>query len=148
MHSFFLWLIEAAVGTERGGNWFTGPEFRSAALGVVITMGGFGLNLIRRVLKNVEKMCEDIHGTPERPGIFALLRNQREDIDWLLMHRRNQIVAEKERARLKRETLAVAERESFDGPEKRHHLRRDRDRIADVNQTDEFPLHPDDEKRL
>lgn len=129
------------------GSWLTSPEFRSAALGIIVTMGGFGLRLLYRVLRNVEKVCEDIHGTKERPGIFQLLKTQREEIDWLLDQRRAQTVRETERARLKREAIESAEREQWPHADRRHELRRDRDRVADVNQSAEFPIHPKEERR-
>jgi hypothetical protein len=125
MLTLILWLQQQ---TGSHGIAFSGDELRTAMLGVLVAMGGVGLRFLWGTRDAVRDMKRDL------PRIVRVIEKQEKDIEWLIRRRLDQDAEERERSRLRREALAEAERESRppEVPERRHHLRRDRDRLADT----------------
>ena len=106
-------------------SWWTSGEMRSAMLGVLVAMGGFVLRFLSKSLNRLDNVCDKLHDIErdikrDIPEIKELLEMHEKEIRWLTGHR----IAD--------EALKEAERQNYQGPEKRRHLRRDRDIVNEA----------------
>lgn len=122
MLTLLLWLQQVEPPNT---HWFTSSEMRSAMLGVVVAMGGFVLRFLSKTLNRLEDVCGKLHDIErdikrDIPEIKELLALHEKEIRWLTGKR------------IAQEAIEEAERQNYQGPEKRHRLRRDRDIVNDA----------------
>jgi hypothetical protein len=134
----FLVFLQSAPDVD-----WTGDTIRTILIGLIGAIGGGilamtkrGVSLLSRLADDVQELKRDIHGDKDgRGGLLETVGAHGEQIDWLWRKRYAQMVLEE------------AERESHEGPERRHHLRRERDIVNEAFNEDAPPFHPPHQKR-
>ena len=117
MLTLALWL---ALMNHDGIHW-TGDDVRTALIGMITGMGGLGLRLLWTMRDDVRDMKREV------PEIKHLVELHEKEIRWLTGKR------------IAQEAIEQAERDSHQGPERRRHLRRDRDIVNEALMRDEPP---------
>lgn len=130
------WAQQQAGGS--GFSW-SGDDVRTLLMGSLVPLVAYVAKNIKALLKCVRDLTIELKGVDGKGGALYELQELRKDTDWLIRRRLDEDAEIRERRRLKQEALDAAERDQYGGPERRHDVRRDRDRLADTYQTDEHP---------
>jgi hypothetical protein len=100
-------------------------EIRTVFLGAILAVCGY-------IAKTAGNVRDDVHNIKrDVPKIQQLLADHEREIRWLTAKR------------IAQEAIEEAERQSFQGPDRRHHLRRDRD-VVNEALAKEFPYNTED----
>lgn len=121
------------VQTHTGGfEIMTADQFRTILMTFITGLLGYSSRVLYCLRDDVRDLKKEVKGDDGKGGMTADINRLRKDADWLLRRRWEQDEAERVRSDLKRRALAEAERDQYDGPDRRHDVRRDRDRLADT----------------
>ena len=118
MLTLVLWLQD--MDPMSGLHW-TSDEVRTWLLGIITACGGLGLRVLWTLRDDVRDMKREV------PEIKALLEMHEKEIRWLTGKR------------IAQEAIEEAERQNYQGPDKRRSLRRDRDIVNEALMRDEPP---------
>ena len=126
MISLILWLQQVEPAREA----LFSDEVRTVFLGAILAVVGYIARTAGVVRDDVHNIKRDV------PELRKLLQAHEREIRWLTAKR------------IAQEAIEEAERQNYQGPEKRHHLRRDRD-IVNSALASEMPYanDPDDEEK-
>jgi len=119
--AFFIALMDSS-----GGFLWTSDEVRTWMLGVMTGMVGLALRVLWTLRDDVRDMKKAV------PKIEHGLALHEKEIRWLTSKR------------IAQEAIEEAERQNYQGKDRRHELRRDRDIVNEALRTDEHPIQERD----